>query len=177
MLIALSSSHLPPNVARVLRATGSQEFCDFISPCYILGTEPQSLLYVISNFRVGWIVLGNPPPFAHARKGDSSPRLQMLCSPHHVAGRPSVQSWRLFGARWAPFAVSPVGRQVECLSPKTPPTWQGELWRPGRSSSLCSLFPRRNDSLTLVAHAQSLLSRFPRPRPSLSSLPWEQVRP
>lgn len=69
MLIALSSSHLPPNVARVLRATGSQEFCDFISPCYILGTESQSLLYVISNFRVGWIVLGKPPPLRMLGKG------------------------------------------------------------------------------------------------------------
>lgn len=77
--------------------------------------------------------------FAHARKGDSSPRLQKCCAVHSSTTLQISKSWRLFRARWAPFAVSPVGRQVECLSPKTPPTWQRELWRPGRSSSLCPL--------------------------------------
>lgn len=123
--------------------------------------------------------LGSPPPLQLRMLGMGTRVQDSQCrtvrTVRHVADRFSWLSWPLLRAGRAPFVVSPLERQVESLSRR--------YLQPGRRCCGAGTEPsvhsiRQGNSLAVVAHAQSLpLSAFPRPRPSLSSLPWEQVRP
>lgn len=112
----------------------------------------------------------------HAWEGNTSPWSQMLCRPCHRPHKGSAYTAELsLFLQSAPPAVSPLRRQVERLA--------GYRHRGGRrrcgagaASTLQSLYPWQSDSLVRTRVRQAFLSLFQPPRPSLSSLPWEQVR-
>ncbi|XP_052016946.1 ATP synthase F(0) complex subunit C2, mitochondrial isoform X2 [Apodemus sylvaticus] len=106
-------------------------------------------------------------------KGTRVQESKMLCSPHfhHVADQLSVQSWHhglllqflLLDARWSvcPSRHHQPGRG-SCGAPADPLVCVHSI-RGGATRWLWSRMRR------------AFSCAFPRPRPSLSSLPWEQL--
>lgn len=114
---------------------------------------------------------------AHAREGDASMRSQKLCRPyrraHYGLAYTVVVSSGLQICSACSFSSPTPGGATGWMPPQR---WQAALWLPGRHNIaiILSLAERIVDPGRACAKPSFRCS--PSPRPSLSSLHWEQVR-